>query len=95
MFLLRGQTPLEAFLTGLGKLPEHDTGHYLSDLSGIGRRRKKTEEKMKPPTFLQAAAILHPHKYRNPLQGSQCALPGPKPGAFDSGSLGWPGYLSF
>lgn len=95
MFLLRGQTPLGAFLTGLGDLPEHDTGRSLSDLSGNARRRKKTEEKMKPPTFLQAAAILHRHRYRNLLQGSQCPLPGPKPGAFDSGGLGWPEYLSF
>lgn len=79
MFLLRGQTPLEAFLTGLGDLPEHDTGRYLSDLSGNARRRKKTEEKMKPPTFLQAVAILHPRKYPNPLQGSQCALPSLEP----------------
>lgn len=56
--------------------------------------KEAEEEKMKPPTFLQAAAIFTSPQAPESAAGFTVRI-ARKPGAFGSGGLGWPEYLSF
>lgn len=79
MCLLRGQTPVGASLTGLGDLPEHDTGLDLSDLGRIARRQRKTRQINKASDIFASSSHPTPHRRQDLMQGSsQCTLPGPK-----------------